>query len=158
MKILFVCLGNICRSTMAEGIFKHKIKQLGLSKIDADSAGTGAWHIGSDPDHRTLETLQKHGITYFHKGRQVKSSDAMQFDYILAMDESNYKDLQSILPTSYENLYMIRDFDPEGPGDVPDPYYGGNSGFEKVYQLLDRSIEAFIREQITDERGDKKNH
>ncbi|MFY0687026.1 MAG: low molecular weight phosphotyrosine protein phosphatase [Cyclobacteriaceae bacterium] len=151
MNVLFVCLGNICRSTMAEGIFKHKINQLGLSHITADSAGTGAWHIGSNPDNRTMETLQKHGIRYTHKGRQVVADDAASFDFILAMDQSNYNDLIEILPNDYNNLHMIREFDPEGHGDVPDPYYGGQSGFDNVYTLLERSIDAFIEKHIQHE-------
>jgi protein-tyrosine phosphatase len=145
-KVLFVCLGNICRSPMAEGIFQHKIFQLGKEDQWAhDSAGTSSYHIGDQPDPRTLDTLSEHGITFQHAARQV-SSDANRFDYIIAMDHSNYADLKSILPADFKGLYLMRDFDPVRKGaDVPDPYYGGKDGFENVYQMLDRSMDELIK-------------
>jgi protein-tyrosine phosphatase len=149
--VLFVCLGNICRSPMAEGIFKHKIKQLGLqSSIKSDSAGTAAYHVGEQPDPRTIQTLNKHNIEFRHAARQARTTDADKFDFIMAMDNQNYLDLKDILPSDFQGLYKMRDFDADDPGaDVPDPYYGGSAGFDNVYQMLDRSIERFITEKLT---------
>ena len=139
---------------MAEGIFRHKVQQLGLSgDWGYDSAGTAAYHIGEPPDPRTMETLARHQIAFQHYARQVMPADAERFDYILAMDSQNLRDLRDILPPGYDGLYKMRDFDPRDPGaDVPDPYYGGRDGFEKVYQMLDRSIDHFIS-QIRDSQS-----
>ena len=146
IKVLFVCLGNICRSTMAEGIFNSKIEELGLSElISSDSAGTSNYHIGDQPDHRTLNTLRNHGMDLVHYGRQIQTNDFDNFDYILAMDQSNFQDIQYLAPSEYKGLMMARQFDTLSPGgDVPDPYYGGMDGFEHVFDILDRSLEGFI--------------
>jgi protein-tyrosine phosphatase len=132
---------------MAEGIFKEMIKKNALSaNWSCDSAGTSRYHIGSQPDPRTLDVLENHGITFRHQARQVNTSDAREFDYILAMDRANYNDLKDMLPANYKGLQMIREYDPqERNGDVPDPYYGGDQGFEKVYQMLERSLISFLQ-------------
>ena len=146
IRVLFVCLGNICRSPMAEGIFNDIIRKKGLSdKIEADSAGTANYHIGESPDPRTLQQLAKNNIQLVHKGRQLVSSDAKRFDYIFVMDSANYRDAQHILGSGFDNLYLIRTFDPDGRDeDVPDPYYGGKDGFEKVYTMLERSMNEIV--------------
>ncbi|WP_258103704.1 low molecular weight protein-tyrosine-phosphatase [Marinoscillum sp. MHG1-6] len=152
IKILFVCLGNICRSPLAEAICNAKIKEYGLeSSLLTDSAGTSTYHIGEDPDPRSIEVARAHHTPISHKGRQVSSSDKHEFQYIMAMDRSNFQNIVSMLGEQPEGLYLMRDFDPESRGaEVPDPYYGGQQGFEDVYQMLDRSCEElidFIREK-----------
>jgi len=144
-KILFVCLGNICRSPMAEAIFNHKIAEKGLSdRFIGDSAGTSNYHIGDYPDPRTIETLSKNGIKIHHECQQFKRFHADEFEYLVAMDGSNQQNMEIELGVSDKKVFLIRDFDPAGKGDVPDPYYGGSDGFDQVYDLLDRSIENFI--------------
>ncbi|MFL5728324.1 MAG: low molecular weight protein-tyrosine-phosphatase [Cytophagaceae bacterium] len=150
VKVLFVCLGNICRSTMAEGIFRQMIKEEGLdSSISCDSAGTGAYHIGEDPDHRTMQTLRKHGADLIHKGRQFNNQDFEAFDYILAMDTNNFYDINDLArmhDKPNDHVSLMRDFDPlKGNKDVPDPYWSKLDGFEEVYQILLRSNTELLR-------------
>jgi len=147
IKVLFVCLGNICRSPLAEAIFKKKLKESGLSgKISADSAGTANYHVGEDPDPRTIEIAEKHHTPIAHKGQQFKKSHQQAFDYLIAMDRSNYRNMIQEMGQEPENLFLMRDFDPMGKGeDVPDPWYGGMDGFEQVYQILDRSLDQFLQ-------------
>ena len=151
VKVLFVCLGNICRSPLAEGIFKHLVKEVGLKdQIFVESAGTSGWHIGDSPDPRSIDIALENGILLDHYGRKAVSSDFSEFDYIIAMDRTNYRDLQG-LPGSRKNgaakLYLMRDFDSIGNGqDVPDPYYGGEDGFKYVFELLDRSCRNLLEE------------
>ena len=146
-KVLFVCLGNICRSPLAEGIFKHKVATQGLdNKMMADSCGTAAYHIGERPDERSMANALKNGVRYEHRGRQLKRQDFYEFDIILAMDSSNLRDAQNLMPSDSEaKLQLMRDFDSDDPGrDVPDPYYGGEDGFQQVFDILDRSVDKLI--------------
>jgi protein-tyrosine phosphatase len=147
IRVLFVCLGNICRSPLAEAIFKHKIRAKGLDQfIEADSCGTSNYHIGDSPDPRTMSNAVRNGISIEHCGRQLAHRDLSDFDFILAMDRSNYQNILRFAAGKdiQHKLVMMRDFDPTEQGEVPDPYHGGEEGFQTVYDILDRSIEAFI--------------
>jgi protein-tyrosine phosphatase len=149
MKILFVCLGNICRSPMAEGLFNHLVAEKGLSdKITSDSAGTGDYHIGELADHRMRKTSLKYGIDLTHCARQISISDFEHFDYILAMDKSNQKNILSLIPGKVEwqkKVYLLRDFSKTDKGlEVPDPYFGGMEGFEEVFSLLKSCLSHFL--------------
>lgn len=150
IKVLFVCLGNICRSPLAEAILTHKVKEKGLANsIVADSCGTSDFHIGELPDERTLACATKHQLSIQHRGRQILRSDFKGFDYFIAMDTSNYDNVQKlagkykIMP---KNLFLMSNFK-NGLDfqDVPDPYYGGEEGFEQVYKILDSSIDELLR-------------
>ncbi|MBC6410794.1 MAG: low molecular weight phosphotyrosine protein phosphatase [Ekhidna sp.] len=145
-KILFVCLGNICRSPMAEAIFNNKVRKLGIeSKYISDSAGTASYHIGEDPDSRTVEIVKKNGMKINHLGKQFLKKHGEDFDYIIAMDASNRKNiLNEIMGSNKHKVYLMRDFDPLEKGDVPDPYYGEEGEFDNVFKILNRSIDAFI--------------
>ncbi len=149
IRILFVCLGNICRSPMAEGIFQRMIEEENLTDyIEIESAGTGGWHVGELPDARMRQTATQHGITLVTRARQVSSRDFFEFDYIIPMDSSNQRDLIALLAGVNDpkaTIIKMRHFDPlDKEGDVPDPYYGGIKGFEHVYDILKRSNKDFL--------------
>lgn len=143
---MFVCLGNICRSPAAEAVMRQLIRERGLEDlIQIDSSGTCAYHIGEDPDVRMRAAARGRGITISHRSQQLKVSDALEHDYLFAMDSANYRDILEQLDASlHGKVYLFRDFDPEGTGDVPDPYYGGPQGFEQVMDLLQRTSAALL--------------
>jgi protein-tyrosine phosphatase len=145
---LFVCLGNICRSPLAEAVFNHKIRDTALEKqVESASCGTANYHIGDSPDHRTLANALKNGVTITHVGRQLCGADFSDFDYILAMDADNRRNILRLAESKGHEpkIILMRDFDPYGKGhDVPDPYYSGESVFQEVFDILDRSMEQFI--------------
>lgn len=149
IRVVFVCMGNICRSPTAHGVFRHKIEALGLAdQVDVDSAGTHGFHLGSPPDRRAMATLADRGIDVADlRSRQITLSDFTIFDYVLAMDEANYRHLRSLAPESTKGrVHRLMDFAPEANTlEVPDPYYGGALGFEKVFELVDAGTEGFIR-------------
>ncbi len=146
--LLFVCLGNICRSPTAEGIMQHLVKEQGYSDyFYIDSAGTAAYHIGEPANSKSQTTANKHGVQLHSRGRQFVEADFNSFDLILAMDIENFKNVRSLdNGNDYSRkVFMMRSFDPD-PGDlnVPDPYYGGMDGFELVYKVLHRSCENLL--------------
>ncbi len=149
-KLLFVCLGNICRSPTAEGVMRHIVEQEGLAdRFELDSAGTGSWHIGEAPDPRSTAHAEARGIAIGGKARQVSSADFDHYDLILAADAFNFRDLRSIAPTDEleTKVKMLRDFDPMSTPDdldVPDPYYGGPNGFDDVIDLVEAACRGLL--------------
>ncbi|KAK3365634.1 phosphotyrosine protein phosphatase I superfamily [Lasiosphaeria ovina] len=157
ISVLFVCLGNICRSTMAEGVFQSIAKAAPYTDLVAeiDSCGTGGYHTGDDPDDRTMATLEKHGITdYEHAARKVNASDLDRFDYVFAMDRANLGDLQRIQqrkPGSKAKVMLFGEYSGTGkPEVISDPYYGGQQGFEKAYEQAVRFSKNFLRDVFPD--------
>ncbi len=150
VRVLFVCLGNICRSPLAEGVFRDKVRAAGLDGIiDIDSAGTGAWHVGNPPDRRMMATAKRQGVDISaQRARQFVDTDLADFDHILAMDKSNLHDILFLDAGDDfgHRVTLFRQWDPE-PGDyeVPDPYYGGDAGFEHVYEIVNRTAEALLK-------------
>jgi protein-tyrosine phosphatase len=148
IKVLFVCLGNICRSPTAEGVFRHLVQQEGHSDwIKTDSAGTHAYHIGEQPDRRAQQTARTRGIDLSDlRGRQAIVNDFHEFDYILAMDNENYQNLQRLCPQGHEDkLSLFLDFSQEyAESQVPDPYYGGERGFEHVFDLVESASRGLL--------------
>lgn len=153
--LLFVCLGNICRSPLAEGLFIHLARERGvLDRFEVDSAGTGAWHVGKPADPRSIEVARAHGVHLPSIARQVdRETDFERFGLVLAMDRSNRTDLLD-LGAPRERVRLMRSFDPSLAGtseqelDVPDPYYGRGDGFQRVYDMLLRATEGLLGELL----------
>lgn len=141
IKVLFVCMGNICRSPTAHGIFRQMIIDEGLNElIEVDSAGTHAYHVGEEPDLRAQQTALRRGIDMQDlRARKVEAEDFHRFDYVLAMDEENYISLEAICPAGKEErLQLFLSYAPElSIHEVPDPYYGGGRGFEQVFDMVE---------------------
>ena len=148
-KVLFVCLGNICRSPLAEAIFKTKISKKGFDHlVESDSCGTSNYHIGDKPDHRTIANARKNGVEIEHLGKQLLAQHIVDYDFILAMDQSNYQNILRLkgAEKNANKISLMRSFDPEREDDaVPDPYYGDERDFQKVFEILDRSVDSFIQ-------------
>jgi protein-tyrosine phosphatase len=148
-RLLFVCLGNICRSPTAEGVMRALVREAGLEdEILIDSAGTGDWHAGDPPDRRATATAASRGITLEGRARQIRPSDFEDFDLILAMDTSNYEDLLALAPEeARDKVRLLRSYDPTAIElDVPDPYYGGPQGFEDVIDMVERASRGLLDE------------
>ena len=147
-RLLFVCLGNIIRSPLAESLFRFEASDAGLdSKYSVDSAGTAAWHIGEPPDPRMRVTAERHGVKYSGTARKVRQRDFDEFDWIIAMDASNVRDLRDLAATDEQRrkIRLLREFDPiQSDSDVPDPYYGGEQGFENTYGIVERSVHGLL--------------
>lgn len=158
-RILFVCLGNICRSPTAEAVMTRLVAEAGLEQaIEVDSAGTGAWHVGSPPDERATAAAAARGIAMGGSARQVRTEDFDTFDLLIAMDAENHRHLRALAPHAEAGakVRMLREFDPAsarwGAGrdaaslDVPDPYYGGEDGFDRVLDLVEAACAGLLDE------------
>ena len=155
VSVLFVCLGNICRSPLGEGVLAHRLEQKGLSdRVRVDSAGTGAWHQGEPPDPRSTDVAMRHGITLRGRARLVRAEDFQEFDHIFAMDRTNLRDLGYLESEGDGDatLSLFRTFDPDPDGDldVPDPYYGGPDGFDLMFEMVDRTCAAFVEHLVSE--------
>jgi len=147
-RILFVCLGNICRSPMAEGVFAHIVAEAGHGeRFHIDSAGTGAWHVGNPPDPRAVSAAAERGIDLTsQRAREVRMQDFEKFDLILAMDSSNHEHLLRVAPEEHSHkIRLFLDHLPEHETrDVPDPYYGGDEGFNAVLDLIEDGARVLL--------------
>jgi len=149
IKILFVCMGNICRSPTADAVFRHFVKEAGVDHmIDVDSAGTHAYHIGDPPDHRAQNTALQRGYKMHDlRARAVQSSDFEEFDYILAMDKENLMLLQQRSPQQHvSKIQLFRQYDKnvDANAEVPDPYFGGQQGFELVLDMVEEASQGLL--------------
>jgi len=153
LRLLFVCLGNICRSPTAEGVMRSLVEREGLDgQIELDSAGTGAWHMGSSPDPRARGAARGRGIELEGRARRVEPKDFERFDLLLAMDNENARELRALArdQSGRAKVRLLREFDPDsaarGDLEVPDPYYGAAGGFEEVLDLVQAACEGLLAE------------
>jgi len=150
IRVLFICKGNICRSPTAHGVFETLVERGGLSHlIEVDSAGTHAYHVGNPPDRRAQETAQRRGVNLSsQQARKAKSDDFQKFDYLVAMDQDNFHGLLSICPVGMEDkIHLLMDYAPAfRTREVPDPYYGGDAGFEKVFDMVEAAAVGLLNE------------
>lgn len=153
ISILFVCLGNICRSPMAEAVCREIIRERGLSDLfRVDSAGTAGYHVGKEPDSRTIKVLTKHGLETHHVGQKLSKDMLTEFDHLVVMDTENFEFVHQLYHQSFhrppapEKVFLLRDHDPttRGVQEVPDPYYENEKAFEEVYQILYRSCDQMM--------------
>ncbi|MHB1168413.1 MAG: low molecular weight protein-tyrosine-phosphatase [Longimicrobiales bacterium] len=155
--VLFVCLGNICRSPLAKSVFRQIVREAGLDdRFDVDAAGTSAYHIGDGPDARTVATAQARGLEVEHSARQVHATDFERFDYIVVMDRENLRNTERVRDRAGHDreVLLLRSFDPEANGadEVPDPWFGGEEGFIEVQDMIERSCRALF-EHVRAEHG-----
>ncbi|HEX7119555.1 MAG TPA: low molecular weight protein-tyrosine-phosphatase [Longimicrobiales bacterium] len=156
IRVLFVCLGNICRSPMAEAVFRALVRDAGVAhRFEIDSAGTSDYHEGEPPDARAQEVARLRGITLTGRSRPIREQDLLRFDYVIVMDAENLRDVAALAERVEQRaqVHLLREFDPEAGGelDVPDPYYGGRAGFERVHEMIERSCRGLL-EHINFER------
>jgi len=147
VKVLFVCMGNICRSPTAEGVFRYKVGQANLQDhISIDSAGTHAYHVGNPPDARAQDAALKRNIDLSsQRARRVNADDFSSFDYVIAMDDSNKRDLLTICPAGFEDrIHLFLNFAEGNETEVPDPYYGQGRGFEIVLNLVEEAADGLL--------------
>jgi protein-tyrosine phosphatase len=138
VRVVFVCTGNICRSPSAEAVLKQRLHEAGLSEvIQVSSAGMAGWHVGKDADPRSLKALRARGYDLEHSARQVRKAWVDEHDLWIAMDSGHLMELRSLLPGA--DVHLLREWDPRGNGNVPDPYYDGEEAFEEVLDIIERS-------------------
>lgn len=143
-RVLFICAGNICRSPMAEGIFRRMLRERGLeAQFEVDSCGTGNWHEGERAHPLTESILEKNHAAFEHSARQIWAEDWEQFDFIFAMDKANLRDLERMYPQHKGKAKLMLE-----NAEVPDPYYGNLSNYEQVYTLLEPALEAFLNNAV----------
>ncbi len=164
VRVLFVCLGNICRSPLAEGMFRHLVEREGLDQyFDIDSAGTGPWHAGEPPDARMRATAKRRGLDIdYQRARQLQRNDLAWYDHVFVMDKHNLHDTLALDPDGDHGtrVRLFREFDPEPEHyQVPDPYTGGQSGFDSVYDIVERTAQAILDrlKEIYDLEGETAN-
>jgi protein-tyrosine phosphatase len=154
-RILFVCLGNICRSPLAEAVFRAEARRRGVEHLfEVESAGTSGYHAGCGPDRRSVETARRRGVEVTGVSRQVTDEDLCRFHYVIAMDGDNYADLDQLKAAAdgTARVHRLREWDPEADSlDVPDPYYGGPTGFDRVHQIVERSCAALLDELVSEQ-------
>jgi protein-tyrosine phosphatase len=152
VRVLFVCLGNICRSPLAEAVFRQQVAGRGLQdRFEIDSAGTSGYHDGAPPDRRSTETARRRGVELAGRSRRVSPEDLRRFDYVIAMDAENEAALRDLLAGSggAARVHRLREWDPNpGGGDVPDPYYGGPRGFDDVQDIVERASAGFLEHVV----------
>jgi protein-tyrosine phosphatase len=149
LRVCFVCLGNICRSPTAEGVMRHLVQQAGRAEgFEIDSAGTAAYHEGERPDRRSQATARARGVELPGRARQLRREDFRRFDHLLAMDRENLRELLRLAPdaAARAKVALLRSFDPEAPpgAEVPDPYYGGPEGFDRVFEICMAACRGFL--------------
>lgn len=148
LRILFVCMGNICRSPLAESVFRHQVAARGVEGLfEIDSAGTSGYHAGASPDARSVATARARGVEVCGSSRQITAADLHDFDYIIVMDRENLANVEALQRRSAGDarVHLLREWDSEAPAsDVPDPYYGGAHGFEDVHDMVERSCAALL--------------
>jgi protein-tyrosine phosphatase len=151
MRILFVCMGNICRSPTAVGVMRRLLEDEGLAdRVHIESAGTGGWHVGKPPDERATLAARRRGISLSGSAQQVRADDFRDYDLLIAMDRDNLSELLAVAPDeeAAEKVRLLREFDPAASGDldVPDPYYGGDRGFDTVLDMVEAACRGLLDE------------
>ena len=157
IRILFVCMGNICRSPLAEAVFRHLAGQRGFAdRFEVDSAGVSGYHEGDPPDRRSTETARRRGVRLTGRSRPLGARDLRTFDYVIAMDTENLDGIRELEARAGggARVHRLREWDPDpGDGDVPDPYYGGARGFEDVHDIVERSCAALLDDLLEQRRA-----
>jgi protein-tyrosine phosphatase len=156
MRIMFVCTGNICRSPLAHRVLEQRARERGIGdQIEVESSGIDHWHVGENADARMRRVAKEHGVLLHHRARQLTARDIEEYDIIFAMSAGHQRSIRAMAPGSVHDLegklFLFRRFDPVTAGsvrppDVPDPYYGGNNGFEEVFQIVERTCDAILDE------------